>query len=78
MATLTTRERMLRTYKRQEIDRVPMYDQAWRGTQRRWKKEGMEEFPSFPHSMELSSRSLDPLTEVAQTLLVVSDSLQSH
>ena len=43
-----------------------------------WKKEGMEEFPSFPHSMELSSRSLDPLTEVAQTLLVVSDSLQSH
>ena len=34
----------------------------------------MEEFPSFPYSMELSSRSLDPLTELAQSLLVVSDS----
>ena len=38
----------------------------------------MEEFPSFPYSMELSSRSLDPLTELAQSLLVVSDSLQPH
>ena len=42
MVKLTERERMLRTYKRQEIDRVPMYDQAWTGTRRRWKKEGLE------------------------------------
>ena len=42
MVKLTERERMLRTYKRQEVDRVPMYDRAWRGTRRRWKNEGVE------------------------------------
>ncbi|MBO5356119.1 MAG: hypothetical protein J6B09_08655 [Clostridia bacterium] len=42
MVKLTERERMLRTYKRQEIDRVPMLDKAWKGTRRRWKEEGME------------------------------------
>ena len=42
MVKLTERERMLRTYKRQEIDRVPMFDKAWKGTRRRWKEEGVE------------------------------------
>ena len=42
MVKLTERERMLRTYKRQEIDRVPMFDTAWKGTRRRWKNEGVE------------------------------------
>jgi uroporphyrinogen decarboxylase len=42
MVKLTERERMLRTYKRQEIDRVPMFDKAWKGTRRRWKNEGIE------------------------------------
>ena len=41
MATLTTRERMLRTYRRQEIDRMLMIDSAWAGTVRRWYNEGM-------------------------------------
>lgn len=41
MATLTERERMIRTYKRQEVDRIPMIDQPWAGTLRRWKQEGM-------------------------------------
>ena len=41
MATLTTRERMLRTYRRQEIDRMLMVDSAWAGTVRRWQNEGM-------------------------------------
>jgi len=41
MATLTTRERMLRTYKRQELDRILMVDSAWAGTVRRWQNEGM-------------------------------------
>ena len=38
---LTERERILRTYRRQEVDRVPMIDTAWAGTIRRWHQEGM-------------------------------------
>ena len=41
MIQLTERERMLRTYKRQEIDRIMMLDSAWAGTNRRWIEEGM-------------------------------------
>ena len=41
MIQLTERERMLRTYKRQEIDRIMMLDTAWEGTKRRWVAEGM-------------------------------------
>ena len=43
MITLTERERMLRTYRRQEIDRIPMLDLPWAGTLRRWHNEGMPE-----------------------------------
>ena len=41
MIQLTERERILRTYKRQEVDRIPMLDTAWGGTIRRWQNEGM-------------------------------------
>lgn len=41
MAEMTTRERMLRTYRHQEIDRMLMVDSAWQGTVARWKREGM-------------------------------------
>lgn len=41
MSELTSRERILRTYRREEIDRVPMVDSAWAGTVKRWKNEGM-------------------------------------
>jgi len=41
MIELTSRERMLRTFKRQEIDRIMMVDSAWAGTQKRWYNEGM-------------------------------------
>ena len=41
MVKLTERERMLRTSRRQEIDRIPMVDSAWRGTIKRWYAEGM-------------------------------------
>ena len=41
MAEMTTRERLLRTYKHQETDRILMIDSAWEGTQRRWYNEGM-------------------------------------
>ena len=43
MAELTERERILRTYRRQEIDRIPMLDLPWKGTLRRWKQEGLPE-----------------------------------
>ena len=43
MMELTERERMLRTFRRQEIDRIPMFDTAWGGTVRRWRNEGMPE-----------------------------------
>ena len=38
---LTERERILRTYRRQEVDRIPLLDSAWAGTKRRWYHEGM-------------------------------------
>ncbi|MBO5845639.1 MAG: hypothetical protein J6Q77_03235 [Clostridia bacterium] len=41
MIKLTERERMLRTFRRQEIDRIPMIDNPWKGTIRRWHNEGM-------------------------------------
>lgn len=41
MIQLTERERILRTYRRQEVDRIPMLDAAWAGTKRRWYNEGM-------------------------------------
>lgn len=41
MIKLTEQERMLRTFKRQEIDRIPLYDSAWAGTKKRWYREGM-------------------------------------
>ncbi len=43
MIQLTERERMIRTYKRQEIDRIPMLDSPWAGTIRRWHQEGLPE-----------------------------------
>ena len=41
MTKLTSRERMLRTYRREEIDRIMMVDSAWKGTVQRWHREGM-------------------------------------
>lgn len=41
MAEMTTRERLLRTYKHQETDRVVMLDSAWEGTVKRWHEEGL-------------------------------------
>ena len=41
MAILTSRERMLRTFRHQEIDRIMMVDSAWGGTIQRWHNEGM-------------------------------------
>lgn len=43
MVKLTERERILRAYKKQEIDRIPMLDLPWAGTLRRWKQEGLPE-----------------------------------
>ena len=43
MKELTSRERMLRTFRHQEVDRVMMVDSAWAGTVARWKREGMPE-----------------------------------
>ena len=47
MKTLTERERILRTYRRQEVDRIPMLDTAWAGTVRRWHNEGLPQDVSW-------------------------------
>lgn len=47
MKTLTERERILRTYRHQEVDRIPMLDSAWDGTIRRWQNEGMPQDVSW-------------------------------
>ena len=41
MAKLTERERIIRTYKRQDVDRIPMLDSPWAGTLKRWQNEGL-------------------------------------
>ncbi len=41
MKALTTRERILRTCRHQEIDRMAMVDYPWAGTLRRWHNEGL-------------------------------------
>ena len=59
MAKLTERERILRTYRHQEVDRVPMIDTAWRGTKKRWVDEGMpqnvswEDYFGFDHRVQI-------------------------
>lgn len=47
MIQLTERERILRTYKRQEIDRIAMIDHPWKGTLHRWRNEGLPENASW-------------------------------
>ena len=41
MAMMTTKERFSRMYEHREADRIPIIDQPWEGTLRRWRKEGM-------------------------------------
>lgn len=61
MIQLTERERILRTYRHQEVDRVPMIDSAWMGTQKRWHKEGMpenvwwEDYFGFDHEIRVGT-----------------------
>ncbi len=38
---MNTKERFLRMYEHKEADRVPITDKPWKGTLRRWVKEGM-------------------------------------
>ena len=38
---MTTKERVTRMFKHQEADRVPIMDEPWKGTIRRWHREGM-------------------------------------
>ena len=38
---MTTRERMLRTYRHQEVDRILLVDRPWEGTLARWYQEGL-------------------------------------
>lgn len=38
---MTSRERFARMYQHRQADRIPMIDDPWRGTLRRWEREGM-------------------------------------
>ena len=59
MVTLTERERILRAYRHEEADRIPMLDQPWAGTLRRWRAEGMpqgvswEDYFGFDHQIRI-------------------------
>ena len=41
MKNMTSRERFLRMFEHKEADRIPIIDEPWNGTIRRWKQEGM-------------------------------------
>ena len=47
---MTTWERFKRTYEHKEADRVPIIDGPWRGTIRRWQREGMLFFAGFTNN----------------------------
>lgn len=40
---MTTRERFARMYAHREADRIPVFDDPWAGTLKRWHREGMPE-----------------------------------
>lgn len=40
---MNSRERILRTFNREQTDRIPILDTPWAGTLSRWKREGMAE-----------------------------------
>ena len=40
---MNTKERFLRMYEHREADRIPIIDQPWKGTLRRWRDEGLPE-----------------------------------
>lgn len=44
---MTERERILRAYRHEEADRIPMLDSAWQGTVRRWHNEGLPQGVSW-------------------------------
>jgi uroporphyrinogen decarboxylase len=41
MKPMTSQERLLRTFRHQEVDRLAMVDSPWAGTVQRWYREGM-------------------------------------
>ena len=41
MTEMTSRERILRAFRHEEVDRLPMVDSAWAGTVQRWEREGL-------------------------------------
>ncbi len=43
MSRMTTHERFLRALTHREADRIPIIDEPWQGTLRRWRREGMPE-----------------------------------
>lgn len=43
MAKMTSHERFTRMFNHQEADRIPIMDSPWRGTIKRWHREGMPE-----------------------------------
>ena len=40
---MTSWERFKRMYEHREADRIPIIDEPWSGTLRRWRREGMPE-----------------------------------
>ncbi len=47
MQKMTSHERFIRMYQHMEADRIPISDYPWRGTIRRWQREGMPEGISY-------------------------------
>ncbi|NLC68847.1 MAG: hypothetical protein GX754_08760 [Clostridiaceae bacterium] len=53
MVKMTSKERFMRMFEHKETDRVPIYDSPWRGTIRRWQREGMPEGVSYTDYFDL-------------------------
>ena len=50
---MTTKERFLRMFRHQEADRVPIIDDPWQGTFRRWHREGLAKDVEWTKALDI-------------------------
>ena len=58
---MLSRERFARIYAHQEADRVPIIDDPWAGTLRRWRREGMPGDMAWADFFGIDKLGMDPL-----------------
>src|SRR5665647_1108042 len=53
MYKMTSKERICRMYQHQDADRIPIWDFAWKGTRKRWNREGLPQDKDYVDYFDL-------------------------